>query len=114
MQIALPAPLLAPLPPDAIPLRTQAELKLDPRLGLTQGDQLIVAARPRPSPQRPGDGVKQRRFAVAVVPRQAREVDAAEVEHLLLAVAHEVREAEFVWDHGKPVKSGINQEPGIS
>ena len=45
MQIALPAPLLAPLPPDAVPLRAQAELELDPHLGLAQGDQLVVAPR---------------------------------------------------------------------
>ena len=53
MQIALPAPLLAPLPPDAIALRTQAELELDPHLGLAQGDQFIVAAAHAPVPTAP-------------------------------------------------------------
>ena len=111
MQVALPAPFLAPLPPDAIALRAQAELELDPHLDFTQGDQLIVAPRARPSPQRPGDRVEQRRFAVTVVARQACEVDAAEVERLLVAVAHEVGEAEFVWDHGK---LGVrDQESGV-
>ena len=114
MQIALPAPLLAPLPPDAIALRPQAELELDPHLSLAQGDQLIITPRTRPPPQRPGDGVEQCRFAVPVVAGQAREVDAAEVERLLVAVAHEVREAEFVWDHGN-LESGIrDQEAGAT
>ena len=101
MQIALPAPLLAALPPHAIALRAEAELELDPHFGLAQGDQLIVAARAGPAPQRPGDGIQQRRLAVTVVARQASQVDATEIERLLVAVAHEVGETEFEWDHGK-------------
>jgi len=39
-------------------------------------------------------------FAVPVVAGQAGQVNAGEVEALLLAVTHEVVEAEFEWNHG--------------
>ena len=113
VQVALPAALLAALAPDAIALPGQAELELHPHLGLAEGDQLIVATGARLTPQRPRDRVEQGRFAVAVVAGQAGQVNAGEVEALLLAVAHEVVEAEFEWNHRKSVSGIRDQEPGV-
>ena len=51
------------------------------------------------APERPGDGVEERGLAVAVVPAEAGNVDALEVQgRHVVAVAHEVVDAESEGD----------------
>ncbi len=82
-------------------LLIEQKFELDLHLGSAGVDQLIVGARPRLAPQRPGDRVQQRGLAVAVIAGQAGHMDAGKVQRLVdIRVAHEVAHREAQRDHG--------------
>ena len=76
------------------------ELKLNSHVLLAEVHQFFLGTMYGVAPQRPGDCVQQRRFPVAVGPRQAGDVDAAEMQRRdVLPVALEVLYGESYGDH---------------
>ena len=61
----------------------ERELELDLHLGGAGVDQLVDRPTARPTPQRPGDRVQQRRLAVTVVAGEHRDVNAVEPQRLV-------------------------------
>ncbi len=76
---------------DAIGIAAQRKREVDLHVGLTLMHQFVVTLRAGAAPHRPRDRVKDRRFARAVIARQAADVNAAEVD-LGVTVRHEVGE----------------------
>ena len=74
------APRLGVATGDAVALAADVEHQLDVHLGLAVVEQLLVPLAARLAPERPRDGVQQRRLAVAVRPAKARDADALQVE----------------------------------
>ena len=74
------APCLGVATGNAVALAADVEHQLDLHLGLSVVEKLLVPLPPRLAPERPRDGVQQRRLAVAVRPAEARDAYALQVE----------------------------------
>ena len=92
----------AALAQHAVAVALEVEDELDLAFLLAQAHDVVEAFGARLAPQRPGDGVQQGRFAVAVVARQAGGGDGGEVERRnLLAVAHEIPQSQAQRNHAR-------------
>ncbi len=99
VRIAALAATLA-LADDAVLSFVELEFELHLHFGGAGVDQLVDGARSGAAPQRPGDGVQQRGFAVAVVAAEHGDVDALEAEGLVdLRIRHEVSDVQRQRDH---------------
>ena len=84
---------------DAVALVAGGEFQLDATFVGAGGDYVVLQAAPGLAPERPGDAVQQRRFAVAVGAAEAGDVQAGEVQRRRLAVRQEIVEGEFEGYH---------------
>jgi hypothetical protein len=76
---------------DAVPLLTDGELELNLHLSLASVNQVIIALGSGFSPECPGHGVNQGGFAIAVIAREASNMDAFKIEYgHIFPVAHEI------------------------
>ncbi len=100
LQVALAAPLARATAHDPVAVGAQAELEINPHIRSRPDAQVIGGRSARLAPQRPGHRVQQRGLAVAVVARQAGQVQPIEIQRVGVSVAEEVVQREFEWDHG--------------
>jgi hypothetical protein len=91
---------LGALANDPVILPVEYKDEVDLHLLRAHRDQLVVALQARLTPQRPCHRVQQRRFARTIFSRKTCDRDAVEIEHRqIVAVAHEVAQQQFAWDH---------------
>ena len=101
LQVALAAPFARPAAHDPVAIGTKGELEIDPHICFAQVYEVVGGRRARLAPQRPRHGIQQRRLAVAVVARQAGQVQPGEVQRVRVLVAKEVMQRKFERNHGK-------------
>ncbi len=87
---------------DAVAFVLQVKDKFHLGFVLPKADHVVQAFGACLSPQRPGNGIEQRRFAVAIVAREAGSREAGKIQRWgVLAITHEVVESQTERDHAR-------------
>ena len=102
VELSAPLPGAAPSADRPVGLRFRLEIKLNPALSFTVGDQRVVVPAPGSGlpPETPRHRVEQGRFAVPIRPAQAGDVHTLQIKgRHIVAVTQEVPDGEFERDH---------------